>query len=248
MMMLHTIVWFAYFWLYLIVVWPHLIYVRYLRKKGDINRHEEIALPIIQNWARHLLKAAGAKVTVIGKENLPDENTPAIFVANHQGYFDIPISIACLGKAKGLVSKKEIKKIPLIRSWMEELGCVFLDRENLRASMAALNEASDRVAQGHSMVIFPEGTRSKTGAVGEFKAGAFRIAQKNKTPVVPVFYDGTRQLWESNGYKIRPHEVVVNILPPIDTSEYTREDWKALPELTQNMISEALREYRTNRS
>ena len=72
------------------------------------------------------------------------------------------------------------------------------------------------------------------------------IAQKNKVPVVPVFYDGTRQLWESNGYKIKPHEVVVSILPPIDTSEYTREDWKALPELTQRMISEALEEHRKN--
>lgn len=247
MMLLHTVIWFTYFWLYLIVVWPLLIYVRHLRKKGDIKRHDEIALPIIKNWASRLLKAAGAKVTVVGQENLPDENIPAIFVANHQGYFDIPVSIACLGKAKGLVSKKEIKKIPLIRSWMEELGCVFLDRENLRASMAALNEASDRVSEGYSMIIFPEGTRSKTGEVAEFKAGAFRIAQKNKTPVIPVFYDGTRQLWESNGYKIKPHEVTVSILPPIDTSEYTREDWKALPELTQRMISEALEISRKNK-
>ena len=244
MMLIHTILWFAYFWIYLIIVWPVLIYVQHLRKKGDIKRHDEIALPIIQRWAKRLLKLAGASVTVLGTENIPSDDTAAVFVSNHQGYFDIPLCISFLGNAKGLVAKKEIKKIPLIRSWMEELGCVFIDRENPRASVAALNEASERVAQGYSMVIFPEGTRSKTGEMGEFKGGAFRVAQKNKVPVVPFFIDGSDYLLEQNGFRIKPHAVTISILPAIDTSEYSREDWKALPELTQHIVGTALYAHR----
>jgi len=107
-----------------------------------------------------------------------------------------------------------------------------------------LNEASERVAQGYSMLIFPEGTRSKTGEMGEFKGGAFRVAQKNKVPVVPFFIDGSDYLLEQNGFRIKPHAVTISILPAIDTSEYSREDWKALPELTQHIVGTALYAHR----
>lgn len=242
--MLHTLLWFLYFWIYLIAVLPLLFYVRHLRKKGDIKRHDEITFAVIHNWARRLLKAAGAKITVIGAENLPCDTAAAVYVSNHQGYFDIPLVLGYLGGAKGLVAKKEIKKIPLIRSWMEELGCVFIDRENPRASMTALNEATAHVAKGYPMIVFPEGTRSKTGEMADFKAGAFRIAQKNFVPVVPFFIEGTGLLMERNGYRIRPASVTVKILPIISTEGYTRDDWKALPSLSEEKVRCALTEFR----
>lgn len=176
--LMRTILWFLYFWLYLLAVEPWLWKVRALKRQGRTEEHDILAGRIIHNWARRLLAAAGARVTVEGLENLPEGT--AVFVSNHQSYFDIPLALGYLGDPKGLVSKKEIDRIPFIRQWMRELGCVFLDRENLRASVSALGDASDRVAAGYSMVVFPEGTRSETGEVGEFKAGAFKIAQKNK--------------------------------------------------------------------
>lgn len=245
--MLHTVLWFTYFWLYLLAALPMLFYVRHLKANGDIKRHDEITFSVVRNWSRRLLKAAGAKVTVMGEENLPADNTVAVYVANHQGYFDIPLVLGFLGGAKGLVAKKEIKKIPFIRSWMEELGCVFIDRENPRASMTALNEASAHVAEGYPMVVFPEGTRSKTGEVGEFKAGAFRIAQKNSVPVVPFFIEGTGFLLERNGWRIHGGDIAIRILPAIDTSNYARDDWKALPALCEDMIKTALNDFRAQK-
>lgn len=241
---MHTIVWFAYFWLYLIAVYPLLLWTQHLRHKGETQRHDALAFAVIHNWARRLLKAAGATITVQGLENLPADDVAAVYVGNHQGYFDIPLVLGYLGSAKGLVAKKEIQKLPLIRNWMLELGCVFIDRENLRASMNALNQAADRVQAGYPMVVFPEGTRSKTGDMAEFKAGAFKIAQKNNAPVVPFFIEGTACLMERNGYRIKPASVTINVLPMIDTAGYTREDWKALPALAESHVRQALDRHR----
>ncbi len=242
---MHTVLWFTYFWLYLITVYPLLLTVRRLRKKGATARHDALTFSVIHNWARRLLKAAGAQVTVQGLENLPSDDVAAVYVGNHQGYFDIPLVLGYLGGAKGLVAKKEIQKLPLVRSWMLELGCVFIDRDNPRASVNALNQAAERVQNGYPMVVFPEGTRSKTGEVAEFKAGAFKIAQKNNAPVVPFFIEGTGHLLERNGFRIRPAAVTITVLPQIDTADYTREDWKALPALTQARVRDALTQHRT---
>lgn len=242
---MHTILWFAYFWLYLIMVYPLLLWTQHLRLKGEIQRHDAITFAVIHNWAQRLLKAAGAKVTVRGLENLPPDDIAVVYVGNHQGYFDIPLVLGYLGGAKGLVAKKEIQKLPLIRSWMTELGCVFIDRDNPRASMNALNKAAEHVQAGYPMVVFPEGTRSKTGDMGEFKAGAFKVAQKNSVPVIPFFIEGTGHLLERNGFRIKPAAITLTVLPMIDTIGYTREDWKALPALAENHVRQALNQHRT---
>ncbi len=241
---MHTIIWFAYFWLYLIAVHPLLLWTKHLCRKNNMQRHDAITFAVIHNWARRLLRAAGAKVTVRGLENLPCDNVAAVYVGNHQGYFDIPLVLGYLGGAKGLVAKKEIQKLPLIRSWMTELGCVFIDRDNPRASVNALNKAAERVKIGYPMVVFPEGTRSKTGDMAEFKAGAFKIAQKNNVPVIPFFIEGTGHLLERNGFRIRPAAVTLTVLPVIDTTGYTREDWKALPALAESHVRQALNQHR----
>lgn len=236
--LMRTILWFLYFWLYLLAVEPWLWKVRALKRQGRTEEHDILAGRIIHNWARRLLAAAGARVTVEGLENLPEGT--AVFVSNHQSYFDIPLVLGYLGDPKGLVSKKEIDRIPFIRQWMRELGCVFLDRENLRASVSALGDASDRVAAGYSMVVFPEGTRSETGEVGEFKAGAFKIAQKNKVPVVPFVLEGSSRLMGKHSLWIHPASVTVKILEPIDTSCYGREEWRALPALAERRVKDGL--------
>ena len=126
---MHTILWFLYFWLYLIAVLPLYWYLRRLEKRGDRERCDPILHRTVGRWARRLIRAAGAKVTVEGLDKLPAG--PAVYVANHQGYFDIPVVLGYLGDdTKPLVAKKEIDRIPLIRRWMRLLHCVFLDREN----------------------------------------------------------------------------------------------------------------------
>lgn len=238
---MRTIIWFIYFWLYLLVLLPQHLHVRRLEQRGDVAAHDALTRRVVGRWARRLLKLAGARVTVAGLENLPQG--PAVYVSNHLGYFDIPVLLGYLGDdTKPLVAKKEIEKIPLIRDWMKELRCVFIDRDNPRAAVAALNEAADWVKGGYSMVVFPEGTRSKTGKTAEFKAGAFKIAQKNKVPVVPVCITGTDLLMERNRYWIHPAAVTLTVLPAIQTEGYAKEDWRALPALAEAQVRAQLGE------
>lgn len=236
---MRTLLWFIHFWLYLIVVIPKFLWIRHLQNSGRIREHDAIVRRVVRKWARKMISTAGGTVTVEGLEHLPEG--PAVYVANHRSYFDIPLCLGYLGDdTKPLLAKKEIRKIPLVRGWMQELHCVFLDREDPREAISNLKEAEEWVRQGYSMVVFPEGTRTKDGTLGEFKAGAFRIAQKNNVPVVPFCIKDTDKLMARDSFRIHPAAVAIRILPPVDTSGYTRADWKKLPELTESMVREGL--------
>ena len=120
----------------------------------------------------------------------------------------------------------------------KEGPCVFVQRDDLRASVRALNDATAIVESGRSFVIFPEGTRYKgeEGGVGEFKNGAFRIAVKTSAPVVPVAVTGARALFENNGNRCHPGRVHICILPPIRTAGMSKAEQKQLPEAVRQTI------------
>ena len=140
-----------------------------------------------------------------GLDNIP-KDTACVFVGNHRSYYDIPLLLAGLDRPHGILAKEELEKIPLLNRWMKLLGCVFVQRDDVRASVRALNDATAIVESGRSFVIFPEGTRYKgeEGGAGEFKQGAFRIAVKTGAPVVPVAITGARALFENNGNRLPP--------------------------------------------
>ena len=95
------------------------------------------------------------------------------------------------------------------------------------------------INNGYSAIIFPEGTRSKTGEIGEFKGGAFKVAQKTGAPIIPVALDGTSALFERNGYWIKSGKVNLAILPPIETEGMGRAEFKELPAKTQQIVTQA---------
>ena len=235
---MRTILWFLYFWLYLIVLYPRLRKAQRLEAAGELDARDALVEPQVQRWARSLLRKAGVEVEVSGLENIP--GCPAVFVANHQSYFDIPVLLSWLDRPHPLVAKKEIRKLPLIRSWMKLLDCVFIDRENPRQSVAALGEAARNMeARGRSFIIFPEGTRSRGDRVGEFKNGGFRVALKSGAPVVPVVIDGTYRVMEANHMWIHPARVRLRVLPPIPTAGLSKEEAKLLGERVRALIVEA---------
>lgn len=238
---LRMIVWFAYFFGYMVVYLPVLRRGEKALAAGDRAAVQAIVNKHVPHWCGTLLKLAGVQVTVTGQENIP-AGRACVFVANHRSYFDIPVVLTALDGPHGLLSKQEIDKIPLVRRWMRLLGCVFVVRDDVRASMRALNAATDTVKAGQSFTIFPEGTRYKgeEGGIGEFKGGAFRVAVKNGAPVVPVAISGTRAIMEDNHYIITPARVTVRILPPLETTALTRDEQKALPETVQGLIAAAL--------
>ena len=237
MKIVRTLIWFTYFWLYLIVKLPGLYKANKLKREGRTEELDAYTGKVVGQWARSLLKVAGAKVTVKGQENLHDG--AAVYVANHQGNFDVPIMLGYIGTPKPLLAKIEIAKLPFIRDWMKFLRCIFIDRNNVRQAMNSLKQATEQVEQGYSIVVFPEGTRSKGEQFGEFKNGAFRIAVKAGVPIVPIRISGSYKLMEANGNLIAPADVFVTILPSVPTEGLTKEEITALPERVQAIIEQA---------
>ena len=236
---MRTIIWFLFFWGTLLLVIPTMKKAQKLKKAGDTAAADAIVREKVFWWASALLRLAGARIVVEGRENIPD--TPAVFVANHQGNFDIPILLTSLDRPHALVAKEELRKLPLIRSWMELLGCVFIQRSNPRQSVTALRQAAENMLlHGSSFIIFPEGTRSKGGPVGEFKNGAFKVATHSGAPIVPVCIQGSYRLMEANGNWIRPAQVRVRILPPVPTVGLSREESKGIGEKIRQSIIEAM--------
>ena len=235
--MIRTVIWVVYFFAYLFFAQPMLWKVRKLRKEGKIEEHDRIVRTMVNNWALRLMKLAGATMEVTGKENIPEG--PVVFAANHQGYADIPLLLTQLDKQNPLIAKKELEKVPLLRDWMTELNCIFIDRDNARQAMDSLKKANELLSEGYSVCIFPEGTRSKGGEIKEFKGGTIRLATRAKVPIVPCCIEGTYNMLEANkGFKITPAKLQLHILPAIETADLSREEIKALDERLRSVIKE----------
>lgn len=237
-----TVIWFGYFFGYMILHYDKLKEAEAARAAGDwetVRRYTDLH---VDHWCRALLRLAGVKVTVKGRENLPQG--PAVYVANHRSYYDIPLVLTCLDRPNGILAKAETKKIPLVNRWMDLLGCVYVERGDLRASVKALNDATAWVKAGNSFVIFPEGTRNKgeEGSALEFKPGAFRVALKSGAPVVPVAISHSRDIMENNHMLMHPAQVQVTILPPISLEGMDKEAQRELPQQVRQRILEALHE------
>jgi 1-acyl-sn-glycerol-3-phosphate acyltransferase len=232
-----TLIWFIRFWLYQLIAIPALFKIRRLGRQGKTAEHDALLHRIVGRWARTMFTMAGGHVRVEGLNNLVDG--PAVYVANHLGYFDIPLMIGFLGDdTKPMMAKKQITKIPGIASWMRELHCVFVDRDHPRESVKALKESEHWLSEGYSMVIFPEGTRSRDGAVHTFKSGAFRIAKADRVPVVPCVIEGTERMMRPGSIWIYPAEVSLTVLPAIPTADFGKKEWRELPQRAQRIVSD----------
>jgi 1-acyl-sn-glycerol-3-phosphate acyltransferases len=201
--------------------------------KEDIQRYMD---KVVTEWASHVLNYVGAKINVVGKENIPQG--ACLYVVNHQGFFDIPIIVESVGSSLGFIAKKELLKFKVLTYWMNEMHCILMDRSNVRESMKAINEGVENLKNGYSMVIFPEGTRSKGPSIGDFKKGSLKLALKSGVPIVPVAIDGSYKLREGNEKsRIKPGEVKVTICEPIYTENLSREEQTKLTETVRDVIS-----------
>ena len=238
--MIRTIIWFIWFFLSLIISTPFLLRVKYLSKKGRVEESNNLTNKCARIWANSLLKIAGVKVNIHGLENLPKDRT-VLYVGNHQGNFDIPIYLTSIPNLIGFISKIEVEKIPVVKTWMTFMHCVFMDRSNLRKSSESIIKGIKLLKDNHSLVIFPEGTRSKGGPIKEFKAGSFKLATKSKSPIVPVTIDGSYKIMEhGNGPWIKPAIVNLYIHPAIETASLNREEQEELHKKVQDIISSKL--------
>ncbi len=158
-------------------------------------------------WAKSLLFVAGVTVQVKGA---PISEETTFYVGNHTSLFDVVIAISVLPSPKAYVSKIENGRVPALNWWMKALGCVFIDRDNLRQQVKVLKVAEENMKKGLSYLVFPEGTRSKDGSVLEFKAGAFKIAQRAGVSVQPIGFVGVRKVLRKGSIKVYPSKIALN--------------------------------------
>ena len=236
--MLRTFFAFFKFFGYLIGTVPRQKKAFRLEREGKIAERDAVVKPGVENWAKSVVALAGGTVEVFGEENIP-QDTAVVFIGNHQGYFDIPILLGYVNKTKAFISKIEILKVPILSGWMKLMQCTFMDRKDMRQSVRAMAEAVETVKKGYSLVIFPEGTRSRGGPVGEFKAGSFKLALKSGVPIVPVTIDGSWRLFEAKN-RLSPGSVRLTIHPAIPTANLSREEAAALPEKVRAVVMSAL--------
>ncbi|EKN42049.1 1-acyl-sn-glycerol-3-phosphate acyltransferase, partial [Clostridium botulinum CFSAN001627] len=128
--------------------------------------------------------------------------------------------------------------------WMKEMKCVFMDRQNVRAAVKTINEGVENLKNGYSMLIFPEGTRSRGENLGEFKKGSMKLGIKAGVPIVPIAINGTYNVLEANGRKIKAADVDLIICPPIYPNELSKEEQNNLSETIKDIIQKELEKAR----
>ena len=223
--------------LFLICSIPLLI-IEYFIGKFNMDVKNRSSLAIV-NWAfRVCLLISGVKVTVIGEENVPKDQA-VLYVGNHRSYFDILLTYVRVPRPTGYIAKKEILRIPLLRDWMKNLHCLFLDRKDIKQGMKTILEGIEKIRSGISICIFPEGTRNKVNDTFlPFHEGSFKIADKSGCPIVPMSINNAAAIFEDHIPKIRKAHIVLEYGKPIYMSEMTREEKKNIGAKVQALIEE----------
>ena len=214
--------------------------VLWVLEKMNKKKKDEISLRIVQWGFRTILNIAGTKITVIGKENMPDE--AALYVGNHRSYFDILLMYVQCERLTGFVAKDSIEKVPSLRVWMRYLYCLFLNRSDAREGLKTILTAIEYVKKGISICIFPEGTRNDGEELSmlPFKEGSFKIATKTGCPIVPVSINNSAEIFENHIPALRKTHVVMEYGKPIYPKELSKDELKNIGAYCQNIIQETI--------
>ncbi len=192
-------------------------------------------------WGRVLCRAAGVKVEINGLDHLNDQG-PYIFAANHQSQFDIFAIQGYFPFDFRWLAKKELFEVPLFGQAMHRAENIPVDRAHSRQAVKSLDEAAQRIADGTSVIIFPEGTRSHDGSLLPFKAGAMVLAIKAKVPVVPVAITGSYEVMPMRSLLPRPGRIRIRIGEPFATSGYDLKQKHELAEFLQHKVAALMAE------
>ena len=180
---------------------------------------------------------SGIKVNVKGLSNI-DPAKSYIYMCNHQSNFDIPVLLGCLPVQFRWLAKAELFKIPIFGRAMRGAGYVGIDRFNRESAFESIEEAAGKIKNGVSVMIFPEGTRSRDGKIRLFKKGGFIMALNAGALIVPIVIRGTRPIMAKSSLRINPGNATMEVGKPIDTSGYTMETKENLIEYVRTVIRE----------
>jgi len=187
-------------------------------------------------WAWLILKTTGVRVTVKGLEHL-EPGRSYVFAANHQSIYDIPIVFTSVPFQLRIVAKESLGRIPFMGWHLQRTGHVLVDRS--RPGAGVVRKMARLVKQGHSLLVFPEGTRSVDGTVARFKGGPFMIALQAGLPVVPISVVRTRHVMFRGDLMVRPGQVELVVHEPIETAGVPREAAREFAATVRDVVASA---------
>jgi 1-acyl-sn-glycerol-3-phosphate acyltransferase len=188
---------------------------------------------------RVALRIAGTRFDTTGAEHVGGGENTAV-MSNHISHLDAPVLFEALGLDLKAIVKKEIFGWPFFGPVLREAGFVAVNREDRAQSAQAVSAAASSLKSGHCFLVFPEGTRSRTGELLTFKKGAFVAAIEARSRIVPVAVYGTRELMPRGGFRIRPGTVKVRVLDPVDAGQYSYANRDRLVQEVRERIAAAL--------
>lgn len=224
---------------------PVLLWQNQLAKK-DLEKKDWQSTRMVQKQFKRILKFAGVHITVKGLDKVPMDRA-VLYVGNHRSCFDILVGYAVIPNRMGFVAKKEMLKWPLLRDWMRNVNCLFLDRKNMKEGLKTILAGIELVKRGVSVFIFPEGTRSRGEDLLDmlpFKEGSLKIAEKSGCPVVPVAITGTAEIFEKQFPKVKSGQVTIEFGEPFLIKELEPENRKFAGAYTQEKIRQMLQQER----
>ncbi len=190
-------------------------------------------------WGKLICWIFFIRVKTNGFDHL-DKNQSYVFVSNHQSMFDIFVVYGWIPFIFKWVMKYELKKIPLVGPACVSAGHIFIDRSNPIAAKNSLLKAGEQLTKGNSVVIFPEGTRTKTGRVNKFKRGAFLLAMELRLPIVPITIKGGFERLKMRSLMVNPGTIIMTVHQPIDVTQYGPDESSALVRDTQMIVKSGL--------
>ncbi len=182
-----------------------------------------------RNWSRMIARTVGARVRVHGAEHL-QTGASYVFLSTHQSYMDIPVMLGYLPAQLRIAAKREVFLIPFLGWHMRRAGHISINRGSTTDAVETLRRATSGIRDGVCAFLFPEGTRSRDGALQPFKKGGFKLAIQTGVPIIPVSIIGTRALLPRDSIIFRPGIIDLHIGAPLPTAGLTDEDVPRLVE------------------
>lgn len=198
------------------------------------DRRGRMAHRCARAWARLILATTGVRTSARGVERV-DRGVSYVFVSNHQSIYDVPVLFAALPLQLRIIAKASLGRFPVLGWHLRWTGHLLVDRA--RAGAGALKQVARMMRRGHSLIVFPEGTRSADGRVGRFRRGLFLLAIDAGLPVVPVAVAGTRRVMRKGRLTTRPGDVTLVVHPPVPTDGLSRADAGALAERVRGLVA-----------